>query len=168
VSNQGGNFVQGLTDHKKTKEVNDRTNELVGNVFSDILYCPHLPIDHKSLKYLKVVDSSYITDCTCRKPKVGMGLTVLSREGVGRNSDLGRVFMVGERPEDNGFADYLGIKFFHIDVFLAFGKDKDEGLVSDSKEYRDLEEQFQIFFRERLDRQRRKFPYWILDRIFSQ
>jgi histidinol-phosphate phosphatase family protein len=82
VSNQSG-IGRGLVTRDEARAVHDRfVRELRahGVELDDVRYCPHSPEDA----------------CACRKPAAGLLLDSARELGL----DLGRSFMVGDKPDD--------------------------------------------------------------------
>ena len=101
VTNQGG-ISMGVIKRDEVEAANARTQELLGETRLDlILYCPHHYDE----------DQRY---CDCKKPMPGMGLDTLSALP---DSTLDGAFMVGDMPQDRGFADALGISFLPATEF---------------------------------------------------
>lgn len=168
VTNQGGNFAQDYSTPERCEDVMKHTNRQLGGVFNEMLYCRHYPNDKKKLESFRSVNKVYIKDCNCRKPKTGMGEHIINKYNV---DDLENSFMVGDMEADRGFAEGLGIKFIHIDKFLSIGniaKKKKNGEVTDSKEYVAIENRWKQYADKVFAYQSKKFPYWLLDRLFTK
>lgn len=72
-----------------------------------IYYCPH---------YVQALAPRYRRDCSCRKPKPGMGRRAASDLGL----DLKRSYMIGDKVEDIQFG--LAIGAVPILVLTGFGR----------------------------------------------
>jgi histidinol-phosphate phosphatase family protein len=112
ISNQSG-VARGLFTLADVEEVNHRVRELFaasGAVLAGMYYCPHLPAAH---------GSAYGGVCLCRKPYPGLALeatTVL-------NLDLSRAFVVGDKLDDLGMANQLGVP--GVLVRTGYGRDSE-------------------------------------------
>ena len=99
VSNQSG-VARGYFDEEDVIRVNQRVQELLrehGAAIDAMYYCPHHP-DGNIAKY-KV-------DCSCRKPKSGMGI----RASQEHDLDLSKSYMIGDKIADVEFARNCGMK----------------------------------------------------------
>lgn len=100
VSNQAGVGLGYMTAAACAATMK-RTNELTGWLFDDIVWCAHRPSDN----------------CLCRKPEIGLLHTcfvVLNRRGLEVSSDI---LMVGDREEDQKFAERAMIRFQWADAW---------------------------------------------------
>jgi D-glycero-D-manno-heptose 1,7-bisphosphate phosphatase len=112
VSNQSG-VARGLFSLADVEEVNYRVRELfgaAGATLAGIYYCPHLPAAH---------DSPYGGVCICRKPYPGMA----HEAARVLNLDLTRAFVVGDKLDDLGLANQLGVP--GVLVRSGYGRDSE-------------------------------------------
>ncbi len=102
ITNQGGI----ATGQAKEDDVHDaimRTQELCHNLFDHIFMCSHFP----------GVDDYEMSQCLCRKPKIGMVVLAQSEiaERFGCLCPPHLMLFVGDRPEDEQCAANAGIRF---------------------------------------------------------
>lgn len=89
VSNQAG-IAKGLYTESDFGVVTRYMLEKMaehGVSISDVLYCPHHP---------DAVNLGYRMDCDCRKPKAGLLLRVMRREGLSAEASV----MIGDKNSD--------------------------------------------------------------------
>jgi D-glycero-D-manno-heptose 1,7-bisphosphate phosphatase len=96
VSNQAGVGLGYMTEEDCQASM-DRTNELTGYLFDEIVWCLHKPSD----------------GCVCRKPRIGLlikagGILLKKHNEIYHNSAMR---MVGDRREDQEFAERAMIRF---------------------------------------------------------
>lgn len=118
VTNQGG-VAYGFMSMETMIATMQRTSELCldekgAGLFDLIMACPHH--EQGSVK-------RYAYPCLCRKPLSGMihsgiaALEVLYPDEIPRR-DL--MLMVGDRPEDSGLAENVGIKFISAETWWHY------------------------------------------------
>lgn len=98
VTNQSGISKKILTSNK-VKELIEHTNKLLGDVFDDYNFCPHLPPKDT---------------CYCRKPQSGFGILMMHKHQL----DLSSCIMVGDATSDKTFAERLKMKHQHPNFFF--------------------------------------------------
>jgi len=90
ITNQPG-IAKGTLTFPNLEKINKKIIESIGTEFiDDIFICPHHP------KGLLDIDSNYITDCDCRKPKPGMILQAATKYNI----DLTKSWMIGDGITD--------------------------------------------------------------------
>lgn len=112
LTNQSG-VARGLFSLADVEEVNHRVRELfnaAGATLSGIYYCPHLPAAH---------DSPFGGVCICRKPYPGMAHEAARVLDL----DLKRAFVVGDKLDDIGLANQLGVP--GLLVRTGYGRDSE-------------------------------------------
>jgi D-glycero-D-manno-heptose 1,7-bisphosphate phosphatase len=112
LSNQSG-VARGLFSLADVEEVNHRVRELFsaqGATIAGIYYCPHHPAAY---------DSPYGGVCICRKPYPGMAHEAARVLGL----DLARAFVVGDKLDDVGLANQLGVP--GLLVRSGYGRDSE-------------------------------------------
>lgn len=112
VTNQSG-VARGLFTLADVEAVNHRVRELFaseGAVLDGIYYCPHLPTAH---------DSPFGGICMCRKPYPGMAQEAARVLDL----DLVRAFVVGDKLDDMGLANQLGVP--GVLVRTGYGRDSE-------------------------------------------
>lgn len=102
VTNQGG-VALGHVSEANVQAAISRTNELTGNLFDLIVYCPHAPSPK----------GSRTAGCWCRKPAPGNLLRAIEKleDLTGEHYPPDMALVVGDRPEDEGLADALDMTF---------------------------------------------------------
>ena len=98
VTNQSG-IAKKILTASKVKELIEHTNFLLVGIIDDYHFCPHLP--PKDL-------------CYCRKPQSGAGVLMMHKHKL----DLKSCIMVGDATSDKTFAERLGIKYKHPNIFF--------------------------------------------------
>lgn len=97
VTNQSA-VARGLVTEAHLKKMNDYLQE---NLSLDaVYYCPHLPPGNS------IEDKSYIQNCNCRKPSVGMVRTAVDELAI----NLEKSYMVGDRASDIIMGQTIGLK----------------------------------------------------------
>lgn len=103
VSNQGG-IALGNVRHSDITDVMQETVRQTGNLFDDLIWCPHHPNS----------EVEGLARCWCRKPGIGMLVIMLEKLRDTYPLELyplGQMLMVGDRPEDEDCARNAGIRF---------------------------------------------------------
>jgi D-glycero-D-manno-heptose 1,7-bisphosphate phosphatase len=114
VTNQPG-IAKGLMTFDTNLAIRARMDRLLGAdgaFVDDYAFCPHHPdrgFDGEVIE-LKI-------NCTCRKPRPGMLLSLAKRHGI----DLTRSAMVGDTDRDEGAALAAGVTFIHADSVPSVG-----------------------------------------------
>ena len=93
----------GMMSKEMARLIMHKTNELMGYIFDEIVYCPHRPDE----------------GCACRKPQPGMIFYL----AVKHDLDLPKCLMVGDLDSDKGAAFAAGVPFEAADKF--FGRKKE-------------------------------------------
>jgi D-glycero-D-manno-heptose 1,7-bisphosphate phosphatase len=97
ISNQSG-VGRGLFGEAEVKTIHGKMAEAFaaqGARLDAFYYCPH---------FEGSADPRYAGDCDCRKPKPGLALRAAADFGI----DLGRSYMVGDKPDDVAFGRTIG------------------------------------------------------------
>lgn len=102
VSNQSG-IASGQLDHATAQSAFARTMQLLDLPITDIAYCPH---------------PAHPIGCYCRKPMPGLGVYLMERHGLARES----LVMVGDMKSDADFATSLGARYFDAAEFFTTAK----------------------------------------------
>ena len=98
VSNQSG-VASMRVGHDMVQASFFRTQQMLGVPVKEIAYCPH---PHHPI------------GCFCRKPMPGLGVYLMERHQLSRES----MVMVGDRDTDAEFAAGLGITYYDADDFF--------------------------------------------------
>ena len=109
VTNQSG-VGRGLIPEPALDVIHRRLKSALGRRrarLDGIYYCPH---------YVRAADPQYRRDCSCRKPKPGLGRRAASDLGL----DLKRSYMIGDKVEDIQFG--LAIGAVPILVLTGYGR----------------------------------------------
>ncbi len=109
ITNQSG-VGRGLIPEPAVRDIHQKLMSLMERnraPLSAVYYCPH---------YDRAAEARYRKDCSCRKPKPGLGRRAARDLGL----DLGRSYMVGDKVEDIQFG--LSIGAVPVLVLTGFGK----------------------------------------------
>lgn len=118
VTNQPG-IAKGTLTFSNLEKINKKIIELIGIGFiDDLIFCPHHP------KGFLDVDSEYITECDCRKPKPGMIIHAANKHCI----NLSKSWMIGDGITDIQAGKAAGcktilianIKIEHLQKFMEF------------------------------------------------
>jgi D-glycero-D-manno-heptose 1,7-bisphosphate phosphatase len=112
LTNQSG-VARGYFGLAAVEEIHHRVRQVLGAEgaqLDGIYYCPHLPVAHKS---------SFGGVCLCRKPYTGMAEEAASVLKL----DLLRAFVVGDKLDDMGLANRLGVP--GVLVRTGYGRDSE-------------------------------------------
>lgn len=109
VTNQSG-IGRGLISEDALHDIHKRLSSALKRrkaPLDRIYYCPH---------YVQAAVPKYRRDCSCRKPKPGMGRRAAAELGL----DLRRSYMIGDKVEDVRFGQAIGAT--PILVLTGFGR----------------------------------------------
>lgn len=118
ITNQPG-IAKGTLTFSNLEKINNKIIESIGkDLIDDLIICPHHP------KGLLDIDSKYITECDCRKPKPGMIIQAANKYGI----DLSKSWTIGDGITDVQAGTAAGcktmliadIKIEHLQKFKEF------------------------------------------------
>lgn len=99
ISNQSG-IALNIISESDVQKYFAKTHELLGLYFQDMRYCPH---------------GKNPTKCFCRKGNPGFGIEMI----IKYNLNPAKCIMVGDRKEDEEFANNCGFKFINEKQFFT-------------------------------------------------